>query len=504
MKKRFNFPHLQTQIQAVLLLLNFYKNDSIPHYLLLVGVFVVLRLLLHSLYPTPLQLEVAYMEIGHRLRDGDVLYTDIWTSLSPLSALVYYLLSLLGKQSLGVFRLLAALLCLWHIIRFNIMAMQRRLYNQRHILLGLLASLLLNAHPAFLLLSPELMASSLLLVVFQYNLWQIDEGSRRDYVLEAGFALGIALLFHLPYWWLLLACLFSYFLYTRAGWNQYLPFIFACLLPLLIAVVVFYWINGLEGVFRNWLIAVWKPSNTAFWENETGKYWGISLFVVLLWALTKTQQSSQFLNYQVRIQMMLFWMLLMCLPGWLLGDFRHWGSLYFMILITAFFVSHALLLLRNRWIQAVLFLGMVGWCLSLMFYLPAHDRQRILTHSIQPDIAQQRIWVIGYDYSWYLRNRSQTPFFDYHLSLRYLDQLEHYLTAEQLARQILHNPPHYIIDLKGKWASIAYRLPIVAQHYTHLHDHILQYCPKPHNRQTTIPSSDEPCSPEAATSSNIR
>lgn len=463
-----------------MLIVRLLKNDSVLHYLLLIILFAAFRLLLFAQHPEALPEEIAFIELGKRLQEGDLLYRDLWVSTSPLSAMLYWLLSLPGDFPLVGFRLGAAVLGLWVVLRFNALCMQLRLYNQRHVLAGFFMAVFLNAHPAFLVLSPELIAMPALMWVIYYSIRQIDEGTQKSYLLEAGFFMSMAMLAHLPYWWLMPACIFAYFLYSNTNLTQQLSFIFTASMPVLLVLLFFYWIGDIQNVGIHWLLQAVQPARNAFLNTESMLLWGVPLAIVTFLFLAGTWQSPQFINYQVRGQMTFFWLGVAGMLLFWFGDFKQWYNFHLLFAVVAFYAAHYLLLLKRKWMQELCAWILVAWGGSLLFLgtTPASG-------SISPVVQEEapaspvRVWVIGYDYEWYKYYRSATPFFDYELSRRYLDRLDHYSTCEYLARTILQSPPTFIVDSKQRWKDISERIPLLGAHYRPTgHPHVYKYTPE--------------------------
>lgn len=460
-----------------MLIVRLLKNDSVLHYLLLIILFAALRLLLFLQHPQALNEEIAFIEIGRRLQEGDVLYRDLWVSTSPLSAMCYWLLSFLGDFPLLAFRLAASLIGLWVVLRFNALCMQLHLYNQRHVLVGFFMAVFFNAHPAFLVLSPELLAMPALMWVIYYSIRQIDEGTQKSYLLEAGFFMSIVLLIHLPYWWLLAACIFAYFLYSNTNATQQLSFVFTAGMPLLLVLLFFYWTGDFNSVATHWLLQALQAARSVFLE-ENVFLWGIPLLVLFGIFLVGTWQSPQFINYQVRAQMTLFWLGTVAGLLFWFGDFKQWYNFYLPLSVVAFYATHYLLIIKKKWMQELCAWLLIGWGGSLLFFGTANKPEKTLP-TIPAAGASARVWVIGYDYEWYRQYRSATPFFDYKLSRRYLDQLNHYGACEYLAQTILQSPPAFIIDSMQRWEEISRQIPLLGAHYrpTRL-PHVYRYTPK--------------------------
>jgi len=462
-----------------LLLVRLLRNDSILHYLLLIVLFAAFRILLFLQYPEALPEEISFIEIGKRLQEGDLLYKDLWVSTSPLSASVYWLLSLLDDFPLFAFRLVAAALGLWVLLRFNALCMQLRLYNQRHVLTGFFMAVFFNAHPAFLVLSPELIAMPALTWVIYYSIRQIEEGTQKSYLLEAGFFMSLAMLAHLPYGWLIPACIFAYFLYSNTNITQQLSFVFTASMPLLLVVLFFYWRGEFSDMATHWLLQAVQPARSVFLNTDSMLRWGTSLALCAAVFLIGTWQSPQFINYQVRAQMTFFWMGIAAFLLFWFGDFKQWYNFYLLLTIVAFYAAHYLLLLKRKWIQELCAWILPLWGGSLLFF-----GTTITSSHTSPVLQVQmpgstRVWVIGYDYEWYRHYRSATPFFDYELSRRYLDQLDHYGSCEGLARVLLQSPPALIVDSMHRWEEISKRIPLLAAHYRPTEvPHVYRYAPQ--------------------------
>ncbi|RYF54252.1 MAG: hypothetical protein EOO39_39630, partial [Cytophagaceae bacterium] len=219
-------------------MLRFFHSYFPYQYVSLMGLLILIRLPL-LLHPFPLLIpELNWMIVGEQMNQGYLLYRDIWDSVSPLSALVYWgIHSVFGRSPL-MLHAAATLVSIFQIVYFNYLTNNRDVYPDRSFWPGLIYMLFMHLSFDCLTLSPVLMSTSFLLLAFGTLIKQMDRRGATDEVFEVGFYIGIAALFYLPSALFILWAILSLLFYTGATFRQYSLSLFGFLFPFATIVLI--------------------------------------------------------------------------------------------------------------------------------------------------------------------------------------------------------------------------------------------------------------------------
>jgi hypothetical protein len=95
---------------------------------------------------------------------------------------------------------------------------------------------------------------------------------------------------------------------------------------------------------------------------------------------------------------------------------------------------------------------------------------KIENTSEQPIYANQKILVLGTDIQPYYYGKVSTPYFNWEISKKELENLNYYDNLEQIDRKIRSDMPDYIIDQVGLAPRIFERIPLLGKEFRFLKD----------------------------------
>jgi hypothetical protein len=168
-------------------LLSFFRVNATLQIIGLLLLLILIRLPF-LLSPPPLLIpELNWMLVGEQMHNGNLLYRDIWDSVSPLSALVYWLLDLTFGRSHLAFLVAGTAVAAFQVFYFNWVMNVRDIYPDRNWIPGLMYALFLNMSFDCSTLSPVLLSTTFLLLAFGTIIKQMDRRGATDEVFEVGF-----------------------------------------------------------------------------------------------------------------------------------------------------------------------------------------------------------------------------------------------------------------------------------------------------------------------------
>ncbi|GAB3995381.1 hypothetical protein GCM10028807_35370 [Spirosoma daeguense] len=457
-------------------MLRFFQSYFSYQYVSLLGLLLLIRLplLLHSI---PLLIpELNWMIVGEQMSQGDLLYRDIWDSVSPLSALVYWGIDTVFGRSPVALHGAATLVTVFQIVYFNYVTNVRDVFPDRTFWPGLLYMLFMHLSFDCLTLSPVLMSTSFLLLAFGTLVRQMERRGATDEVFEVGFYLGIAALFYLPSALFLLWAVISLLFYTGATFRQNSLAMFGFLFPIASTILFYYLFDSLDDFNRNLLASVFRVRQYSLSDFQSLiASLLIPLGLGVLGFLSLFNSRNRYGNFQQRIQqIMAIWFVFAVLTIGLMPFLAPMAFLSFvppMAYFSYFYFENV----RKAWLAETGFIIAFSLIL-LLFYqgaiglIPGAELGRLSSLQVQPsplppNIQNQQILIIGEDLSAYRQNRLATPYLNWDLAKYDLKNLDNYESVINVFDHFRNDPPDYIIDRENVVEKLFQRAPDLASRY---------------------------------------
>lgn len=416
------------------------------------------------------------MLVGEQMSQGNLLYRDIWDSVSPLSALVYWGIDSIFGRSPLMLHGAATLVSIFQIVYFNYLTNNRDVYPDRSFWPGLIYMLFMHLSFDCLTLSPVLMSTSFLLLAFGTLIKQMDRRGATDEVFEVGFYIGIAALFYLPSALFILWAIMSLLFYTGATIRQYSLSLFGFLFPFAATVLFYYLWDSLDDFNRNLLSSVFRVRQYSLSDFQS---LAASLFIPLglgvLGFLSLFNRPGRYVNFQQRVQqIMAIWFLVAVLTIALMPFLAPMVFLNF-VPPMAYFAHYYFENIRKAWLAEITFLIAFSLML-LLFYqgalglIPGTGLGRLSSLQVRKsplpnDIKNRRVLIIGEDLSAYRQNQLATPYLNWDLAKYDLKNLDNYESVINVFDHFRQDPPDYIIDRENVVEKLFQRAPALALRY---------------------------------------
>ena len=416
------------------------------------------------------------MIVGEQISQGNLLYRDIWDSVSPLSALVYWGMDALFGRSLIALHGAATLVAVFQVVYFNYLINTRDIFPERTFWPGLIYMLFMHLSFDCMTLSPVLMSTCFLLLAFGTLVRQMDRRGATDEVFEVGFYIGIAALFYLPSALFIIWAVLSLLFYTGATFRQYSLSLFGFLFPFAATILFYYLFDGLDDFNRNLLAAVFRVRQYSLSDFQSLL---VSLFIPLglgvLGFVSLFNRAGRYVNFQQRIQqIMAIWFVVVVLT---IGLMPFLAPMMFLSFVPpmAYFTYFYFEGIRRAWLAELTFT--IAFMLILLFFyqgalglIPGSGLGRLSSLQVQPSplpntIRNQRILIIGEDLSAYRYNRLATPYLNWDLSKYDLKNLDNYESVINIFDHFRKDPPDYILDRENVVEKLFQRAPALANQY---------------------------------------
>ncbi|GAB4034111.1 hypothetical protein [Spirosoma jeollabukense] len=457
-------------------MLRFFQSYFPYQYASLLGLLLLIRLPL-LLHPFPLLIpELNWMIVGEQMSQGNLLYRDIWDSVSPLSAMVYWGIDSVFGRSPLVLHGAATLVSVFQIVYFNYLTNNRDIYPDRTFWPGLIYMLFMHLSFDCLTLSPVLMSTSFLLLAFGTLIRQMDRRGATDEVFEVGFYIGIAALFYLPSALFILWSIVSLLFYTGSTFRQYSLSVFGFLFPFAATVLFYYLFDGLDDFNRNLLASVFRVRQYSLSDfRSLLASLLIPLGLGVLGFLSLFSRAGRYVNFQQRIQqIMAIWFVVAVLTIALMPFLAPMVFLSF-VPPMAYFAYYYFENIRKAWLAEMSF-SIAFVLILLLFYqgalgiIPGAELGRLSSLQVRSsplpaDIRDQHVLIIGEDLSAYRQNHLATPYLNWDLAKYDLKNLDNYEAVINVFDHFRLDPPDYIIDRENVVEKLFQRAPALAARY---------------------------------------
>jgi len=448
-------------------LLRFFRIND-PYRLL--GLFILLILLGLPFFidPAPATLqELKSFVLGEAIRDGKLMYIQVFDSTAPWTANTFGLINWLFGRSLIIQHSLALVLIFFQAAFFAVLLIQNKAYNDNTYVPALVFGLLCFFSFDLLSFSPELLASTVLLLALNNLFKEIEFRIQRDeIILNLGVFLGVATLLIFSYVVFLFGTIFILFLFTRLSARKLLLLLFGFILPHALLITLYFLRGEAPSLWQNFYVPNLTFHGTAFITLSSIIALCALPFGYFVFSLFMLNREARFTKYQSQLFQVMFQWMLFCLVQVLVTREFTPHSLIIFIPSLAYFISHYLLLIRRKWIaNTMLWIFLIG-ILAVNLLSRYNKLNRINYATLFPGespysraIKNQRVMVLTDDKGVYQQNRLAGYFLDWDLSRKVFEEPDYYENVMLVHHVFKSDPPEVIIDPSGLMNRFFDRIP---------------------------------------------
>ncbi|MCU0323951.1 MAG: hypothetical protein MUF45_01680 [Spirosomaceae bacterium] len=457
-------------------MLTFFRFNTAFHILSLLLLILLIKIPFAGDKLPILLPELEWMLVGQKMHEGQALYKEIWTSVSPLSAMVYYLIDVTFGRSQFVYEFIAVLVTFLQAIYFTFIVNTRNSFLEKNYAPGLVYVLLMNLSFDMTKLSPALLSTTFLLFAFNKLIKQMErrEGVS-DEVFEVGLYIGFASLFHNPtiifIVWAVVALLF----FTNANLRQHFLSLLGFVLPLFMAALYFYYYDTFNEFKYNWLGGLFNIRNYSL-EDFKSALIAIAIPVLLsVLGFLRLVRANRYNSFQQRTQqMMLLWAITGVLALLLSPNV---APMQFIIFIPcfAFLITGYFLHMKGTAIPELLFTGLFIAILFIQYQgvkpVMGSGYEQLTDMRAKPmDLPElmknQKMLVIGERIDEYKYGQAATCYLNWDLSKIDLQNPDNYESVINIFDNFKKDPPTLIIDKENVIPKIFKRIPELAKDYS--------------------------------------
>ncbi|MGY2130700.1 hypothetical protein ACW9KT_00620 [Hymenobacter sp. HD11105] len=458
-------------------MLRFFKSTLSTRLVVLLILVLAVRLPLLWLGIPLTAAELRALLIGERLREGALLYHDLYDSTAPLAAVVFGALDLVANRPLWLYRALALALLLFQALRLNLVLNRADVHPERGHVAALTYLLIGSVTTELDTLSPLLLGHTFIVLALSALLPTTREGYDNRRLFRAGFLTGLAALCYLPLSLFLLVGLFAVIIFAANSFRSFLLLLCGFFFPYAAVATFFLYTESVAG-FGQFHLRPWLQGLVSGVD-------GLPLWVqlrllilpgiVLVLALARSFTTSLGLVFQVKFRQLMFVWLLAAGLMMVVGRGTAPGNLVLALPPLSYFGLFLWQKAPRPWIPDVLLLIMLGGILVIRYrtalgleqlvQIPAESQYAMRPNPAYAAVQGQNLLVLGPDRRPYVQNRLASPYLDWQLAQTDFAHLNEYAAIFRLAQNFAPQPPAYLIDEVGLLTELRYKLPAIFGRY---------------------------------------
>jgi len=422
--------------------------------------------------PAPTTQELKDLVLGERV-GNKIMYVDIIDRTPPLLAVIDGFMNFFLGRSILARHILALIILFFQASYFAILLINNKAYAENTYVPSLLFAFLSLFSFDLIALTPELMASTLLLLALNNIFKEIEFRIDRDsVVLNLGIFLGLASLIIFSYTIFLIGTILVLIVYAGTTPRKILLLLMGYGLPHGIVLTLYYFYGHSHDLLTNFYGANLTQGSVNLMSFKSLMYLGAVpavYFVISLFMLTR---QARFTRYQSQIFQVLFLWLFLAMIELVVTPKVTPHSLMTFLPPIAYLISHYLLLIRRKWIAEF----MLWMFISGILVVQLGSRQNWITNvdyralfpqaSRYEEIKDKRVMIIGEDWAIYKSNSLGGSFLDWELSRSYFEQPEYYENLVKINDAFVEDPPEVIIDELNLVDPVLSRIPAVKSRYS--------------------------------------
>lgn len=406
--------------------------------------------------------------VGNKL-----MYVEIIDPTPPLMAVTDGMLNFMFGRSILARHILAFFVIFFQASYFGILLINNKAYNESNYVTALIFGFLCFFSFDLLATTPELLASTLLLLSLNNLFKEIEFRIDRDsIVLNLGVFLGMASLFVFSYSIFLLGTILILIIFARATLRKILLLLFGYGLVHAAVLTLYYCYDRTDDLLVHFYAASFSAPRVNYVGMNSMLILGAVPMVYFVFSLFMLTREARFTKYQSQLfQVIFLWLAVAVIQIWITPE-RSPHSFFSFVPPAAYFISHYLLLIRRRWrAETMLWIFILG-LLSINFSSMHGLIQRVDYSAlfVKPSsyagrVANQRIMVLGDDFSPFQNNRLGGHFLDWNVSKMYFQEPGYYENLIKVNDAIMQDKPDVIIDPQGYLIPFVERIPALKKNY---------------------------------------
>ncbi len=288
---------------------------------------------------------------------------------SPFSNIIYNLFDFLFNSHVLSLQLFAIILIITQAFLLNSITNLHNLFNKINYLPALFYIVCSSMYVKFLLLSPELLANTFLLLALLKVFSLYKKKKIYTQVFDIGFLISIASLFYFP------SVIFLFFFYivliiTRTfNWREWIIALIAFCIPYFLTAVYYFWNDNLYQLWENQILCQFRGRTANLTFNTSELTLTIYFVFILLIAFIKFQQKYLRSLVETRNYLsIIVWYLIIGSISFLLVPILTITHFFILSIPTAIFLAYYFNEIKKTWLAEILFIILLA-----LIYINQYD-----------------------------------------------------------------------------------------------------------------------------------
>ena len=416
------------------------------------------------------------MVIGDKLSAGATLYVDLWDDIAPLSAAVFWLIDELFGRSNLAYQVFGILLIITQSAIFNTIMLKHKVYNENTYAPAFIYAILMSLFFDFFSITPILLGLTFILLGTNLLFTHIQSWQKRDdRILTLGVYIGISCMFYFPFFTYIAIAFFAFIFFTGTSLRRNFLFLYGFIIPFILIWLYYYWYDGAQNFLINFIYSVFMFRANYFVSIPSILIIAAIPGLYLIPALFKTFSVPGFTNFQVRIQQIMFLMLITGLLSFMLSNEKAPFHLAIFVPSAAFFLTHYFLLIRKKiWLELsfivffilILFVNLGTYYDFFITSRWINDEALLVKETKWNDLVEgKKILYLGQDVNIYQNAGLATPYLNWRLTRLHFDNLEYYDNLTNIMKNFRQDSPEIIIDPNQVMPEVFNKIPALDKIY---------------------------------------
>ncbi len=416
--------------------------------------------------------EIKDFIVGERV-GNKILYVELIDRTPPLLAVLDGFMNFFFGRSIMARHIIALVLLFFQAAYFAILLINNRAYNENTYVPSLIFGFLCFFSFDVLSLSPEVLASTLVLVslnnIFKEIEFRVDRDSIR---LNLGIFLGCASLIVFSYSIFLVGAILILIVFARTSMRKISLIILGFGLVHALVITLYYYYGHLPELWRNFYAPNFSYPMDDLVSGKSFFYLGAIPLLFFVLSLFMLNREARFTKYQSQIFQVLFlWMGIAAVELWLHPALAPNNFITFVPPMT-YFVSHYLLLIRRKRLAELMLWLLIAGLLTVNFVTRHGFIKEVSYAGIFPkpspysaQVQGKRVMIIGSDIALYAENSLGGSFSDWELSREYFENPDYFENIIRIHTAFKEDAPEVIIDEANLMPNVFARLPEISALY---------------------------------------
>lgn len=391
------------------------------------------------------------------------MYREAFDYTGPLAAFVYKYLDLLFGRSFFVHVAASSLLILYQAAIFNTLLLRNKAYDENSYLPAFLYMMAMVSVPDLMVLSPQLMSLTFILLALRYVLRRIDNQVTDELFLNSGIFTGVAAMMYLPAAVFFVVFLVALVLFSTAILRRLLLYLFSFLLIFGLCGLYFFWRGDLIYFVDYFLVKNILLSSSTPLQTLPIVYLSAGLGLVFVVSVFKTWSRARMTSFQAKIQQVIWLVFFGGVATFFLSNERALLELVFLIPGVAYFWVHYFILIQKRIWRSVLPVIMIYGLVVYATFSMATWTSGVKVKPI--DRPAESMLVLDEELENYLSNPNTSPFFEKELVDEVFEGLNYYEEASNFYLILEKIDPEFIKGEEVRIQKIFSRYPNFARRY---------------------------------------